>query len=130
MESAQLLEQVVRGHASAVEWASMADDLSGEVFARLERLEGRTIGWVQSQKRYKLPDDTRDLVTASRQVRNVLAHNYFATIDKDSVEGRRTAIAMASFAIRLFSTTAQALLWTHVSKPDQTTDNHEPASES
>jgi hypothetical protein len=128
MESAQVLEQIVRGHASAVEWASMADDFSGEVFSRLERLEGRTIGWVQNQKHYDLPDDIRDLVTASRQVRNVLAHNYFATIDKHSVEGRRTAIAMLSFAIRLFGQTGQALLWTHVPTPDKTTQHREPAS--
>jgi hypothetical protein len=87
MEHAQLLEQIIRGHARRHEFVNLRETGSSPpLLPRIERIDGKTIGWVE--KRYPLPDDTAELVKLARELRNNLAHNFLEGIDKHTTEGR------------------------------------------
>ena len=58
MEHAQLLEQIIRGHARRHEFVNLREmGSSPPVLPRIERIDGKTIGWVE--KRYSCPTTRR-----------------------------------------------------------------------
>jgi hypothetical protein len=108
MEHAQLLEQVSRGHARRHEFVNLREmGSSPTVLPRIERIDGKTIGWVE--KRYPLPDDTAELVKLARELRNDLAHNFLDGIDKCTTEGRIKAAGKLHAYSRIFCAAAQAV---------------------
>jgi hypothetical protein len=108
MEQAQRFEQIIRGHAQRHEFASLREmGSSPTVLPRMERIEGKTIGWVEH--RYELPQDAKELVKLARELRNDLAHNFFEAIDKHSAEGRLRAAGKLLAYSRVFSAASRAL---------------------
>ncbi len=111
MEMAQILETILRGHATQAEYRKLRDDFSSQPFARIDCLNGKTIGWIE--KRYKMPEEAHELVVVARDVRNHLAHSFYASIDKHTVDGRRLAIATLLAAMNLFGATGRAVFASH-----------------
>jgi hypothetical protein len=79
MQQAQLMEQLVRGHARQTEFVSLrVMGSSSKVIPQIERIDGKTIGWVK--KRYQLPEDAEGLIALGLKVRNEMAHEFFDSI--------------------------------------------------
>jgi hypothetical protein len=108
MEQAQLFEKVVRGHGRRHEFVKLREmGSSAKVLRDLERIDGMTIGAVQ--RKYKLPEDEEAIVTFARKLRNELTHDFFASIDKDSTEGRLKAAGRLLAYSRMFHAASQAI---------------------
>ncbi len=80
---------------------------SARLLPELEWIDGKTIGWVQHK--YDLPEDTATLVNLARELRNDLAHNFFASIDKHSPEGRLKAAGKLLAYSRMFGAASQRI---------------------
>ncbi|HEY6780798.1 MAG TPA: hypothetical protein VI111_07590 [Thermoleophilaceae bacterium] len=112
MEQVQLMEQVVRGHAQQEEFVSLrVIGSASEVIPRIERIDAKPIGWVT--QRYKLPQDAGDLIELARKVRNEMAHEFFASIDTHSNDGRSNAIGRLLAASQIFGAASQAIYRAH-----------------
>jgi hypothetical protein len=115
MHQAQLLEQVLQGHAIGLEYVELQPmGSSAHVIPRMRRVKTMTIRRILHEPRYALPHDQRILVDFARFVRNELAHDFFSSISLSTRTGRLMAVGRLLAAGQIFVAAAQSVYELHV----------------
>jgi hypothetical protein len=114
MHQAQLLEQVLQGHAVQIEYLQLQPmGSSAQVIPRIRRAKSMTIGRILHESRYALPDDPHALVDFARSVRNELAHDFFRSVSLSTATERRMAVGRLLAAGQLFGAATRSVYELH-----------------